>query len=132
VCQIGGAVCKLGNLAVDFAHRLLSSLIILNSNRRHVIAYELYKPNNKSCSKRRSGTYIMDVGQFARAYVAQKEQDYEIYYKKNYGKVDSLDYTTCTEVYYNDNPVSSDVFCGIFHVRTGLTYAVCLESTTPN
>jgi hypothetical protein len=43
----------------------------------------------------------MEVGKFARAYVAQKEQDYKLY-GKDFGDVDALDYVGCTEVYHND------------------------------
>eukprot|EP00956_Cyclotella_meneghiniana_P042350 scaffold248426_cov79-Cyclotella_meneghiniana.AAC.3 len=43
----------------------------------------------------------MEVGQFARAYVAQKSVDYELA-GKDYGDIDGLDYVDCTGVYYND------------------------------
>ena len=76
-----------------------------NSNKKHVVAFELYKPNNNSCKKKREGTYIMEVGKFARAYVAQKEQEYKLY-GKDYGDVTGLTYEDCTEVYYNGNQVS--------------------------
>lgn len=65
----------------------------------------MYKPNNNSCKRKSMGTYIMDVDKFARAYVAQKQQDYNLY-GKDYGNVDALDYTGCTQVYYNDALVS--------------------------
>jgi hypothetical protein len=48
----------------------------------------------------------MEVGQFARAYVAQKEQDYKLY-GKDFGDVDALDYVGCTKVYHNDDLVSA-------------------------
>jgi hypothetical protein len=47
----------------------------------------------------------MPVGQFALAYVAQKQQDYALQ-GNNYGNFDSLDYLQCTQVYYNDVYVS--------------------------
>ena len=72
-----------------------------NSNRKHLIAFELYKPNNNSCKRRRDGLYTMEVGQFARAYVAQKTVDYNMA-GKDYGDIDGLDYVECTGVYYND------------------------------
>ena len=65
------------------------------------MAFELYKPKNNSCKRRREGVYYMEVGQFARAYVAQKQRDYKIY-GKDYGDVDALDYVGCKAVYYKD------------------------------
>jgi hypothetical protein len=47
----------------------------------------------------------MEVGQFARAYVAQKTEDYKLY-GKDWGDADALDYVGCTEVYHNDVLVS--------------------------
>ena len=53
----------------------------------------------------------MEVGKFARAYVAQKKEDYDLY-GKDYGDADALDYLECTEVYYNDVVVSLfDIGC---------------------
>lgn len=80
-------------------------MLHLNSNKKHVIAFELYKPNNNSCKKKREGTYIMEVGKFARAYVAQKEQEYTLS-GKDYGDITALNYVDCTEVDYNGNQVS--------------------------
>ncbi|KAL3798998.1 hypothetical protein HJC23_005137 [Cyclotella cryptica] len=79
-------------------------------NKKHVVAFELYKPNNNSCKKKLEGTYIMEVGKFARAYVAQKEQDYKLY-GKDYGDITGLDYVDCTEVYYNDNQYYAKLGC---------------------
>ena len=84
---------------------------ITHSKNKHVIAFELYRPNNNSCKRRREGMYIMEVGKFARAYVAQKKEDYDLY-GKDYGDADALDYLECTEVYYNDVVVSLfDIGC---------------------
>ena len=76
-----------------------------NSGKKHLIAFELYAKNNKSCTRKKQGVYTMPVGQFALAYVAQKQQDYALQ-GNNYGNFDSLDYLQCTQVYYNDVYVS--------------------------
>lgn len=68
---------------------------------KHVIAFDLYGKGNKQCLKKREGTYIMDVGQFSKAYVAQKQVDYALV-GNDYGGVDALDYMECTAVEYND------------------------------
>jgi len=70
-------------------------------NRQHVIAFDLYGKGNKQCLKKREGTYIMDVGQFALAYTAQKQIDYSLM-GNDYGGADALDYVACTAVEYND------------------------------
>jgi hypothetical protein len=69
--------------------------------KKHLIAFELYAKNNKSCTRKKQGVYTMPVGQFALAYVAQKQQDYALQ-GNNYGNFDSLDYLQCAQVYYND------------------------------
>ncbi|KAL7504655.1 hypothetical protein ACHAXN_004559 [Cyclotella atomus] len=79
-------------------------------NKKHVIAFHLYKPNNNSCKRKQIGTYTMEVGQFARAYVAQKEQDYKLY-GKDFGDVDALDYVGCTKVYHNDDLYYAKLGC---------------------
>ena len=65
----------------------------------------MYGAGTKQCAKKREGTYIMDVGQFALAYVAQKQIDYKLA-GNDYGGADALDYVQCTAVEYNDNYVS--------------------------
>ncbi len=64
----------------------------------------------------------MDVGKFAKAYVAQKKIDYK-YMGKDYGDADALDYVDCTYVEYNGNSVSILIFSclvgdSIFHLIT--------------
>lgn len=67
----------------------------------HVIAFNLYGKGNNQCAKKLEGTYIMDVGKFAKAYVGQMTIDYQL--KGNeFGGVDAIDYTECTAVEYND------------------------------
>ena len=48
----------------------------------------------------------MDVGQFSRAYVAQRQIDYKLQ-GNNYGNPGSMDYLECTAVQYGDALVSS-------------------------
>ena len=75
------------------------------SKNEHVIAFNLYGKGNNQCAKKLEGTYIMDVGKFAKAYVGQMTIDYQM--KGNeYGGVDAIDYTECTAVEYNDVYVS--------------------------
>jgi hypothetical protein len=47
----------------------------------------------------------MEVGQFSRAYVAQKQIDYNLQGNK-YGNPGSMNYLECTMVQYNDAYVS--------------------------
>lgn len=79
-------------------------------NKEHVIAFEMYGAGNKQCAKKREGTYIMDVGQFALAYVAQKQIDYKLA-GNDYGGADALDYVQCTAVEYNDNYYYAKLGC---------------------
>jgi len=79
-------------------------------NKKHVIAYQLYGKGNNSCAKKSQGNYIMEVGQFARAYVAQRQIDYN--FQGNYfGNPESLDYLECTAVEYNDNYYYTKLGC---------------------
>ena len=48
----------------------------------------------------------MDVGQFSRAYVAQRQIDYKLQ-GNNYGNPGSMDYLECTAVEYGDALVST-------------------------
>jgi len=75
------------------------SCMILNN--KHVIAFEIYGKGNNQCAKKKEDTYIMDVGKFSRAYVAQKQIDYKLQGNK-YGNPGSMDYLECTLVQYND------------------------------
>lgn len=68
---------------------------------KHVIAFDMYGKGNKQCAKKREGTYLMDVGQFALSYVAQRQIDYKLA-GNDYGGADALDYAECTMVEYND------------------------------
>ncbi|KAL7539422.1 hypothetical protein ACHAXR_009282 [Thalassiosira sp. AJA248-18] len=70
-------------------------------NKKHVIAFDMYGKGNKQCAKKKEGTYLMGVGQFARSYVAQKQIDYKLM-GNDYGGADALDYVDCTAVEYND------------------------------
>jgi hypothetical protein len=77
----------------------------IHRKNKHVIAFEIYSKGNNQCAKRKEDTYIMDVGQFSRAYVAQKQIDYKLQGNK-YGNPGSMDYLECTLVQYNDAYVS--------------------------
>lgn len=90
------------------------------SKNRHVIAFDLYGKGHKTCLKKKEGTYIMDVGKFAKAYVAQKQVDYKLQ-GNNYGMPDALDYVECTAVEYNDNYVSS------FDRRLSIVFSVNVQ-----
>lgn len=89
-----------------FASNSLHVLLHIGSKNKHFIAFELYGKGNNKCAKRKEDTYIMDVGQFARAYVAQKQIDYK-FQGGNYGKPGSMNYLDCTAVVYNDVYVST-------------------------
>ena len=65
----------------------------------------MYGKGNNQCKKKKEGTYIMDVGKFAKAYVGQMQVNYA-QIGNNYGGPDALDYVECTAVEYNDNYVS--------------------------
>ena len=75
-------------------------------NKKHLIAYQLYGKNNNQCAKRSQGYFTMDVGQFARAYVAQRQIDYNLK-GNNFGNPDAMDYLECTAVEYNGSYVSN-------------------------
>ena len=85
----------------------------LHSKNKHVIAFELFGKGNNQCAKKKQDTYTMDVGQFAKAYVAQQQINYKLANKGNYGNPGSLDYLECTQVDYNDATVSSYLPSGI-------------------
>mmetsp|Transcript_3107 Transcript_3107/g.6437 ORF Transcript_3107/g.6437 Transcript_3107/m.6437 type:complete len:375 (-) Transcript_3107:337-1461(-) len=68
---------------------------------QHVIAFDLFGKGHKQCAKKKEGTYLMDVGKFAKAYVAQKQVDYKLV-GNEYEAPDALDYIECTAVEYND------------------------------
>lgn len=77
-----------------------------DSKNKHYIAFDLFGKGNKQCAKKKEGTYIMDVGHFAKAYTAQKQIDYKLM-GNDYGGADALDYAACTAVEYNDSYVSN-------------------------
>ena len=85
---------------------LNTPFLYIHSKNKHVIAFELYGKGNNQCAKRKEDTYIMDVGQFSRAYVAQRQIDYKLQ-GNNYGNPGSMDYLECTAVQYGDALVSS-------------------------
>jgi len=68
---------------------------------KHVIAFDLFGKGHNQCRKKKEGTYLMDVGQFAKAYVGQKQVDYSLV-GDEYDLPDALDYKECTAVEYND------------------------------
>lgn len=70
-------------------------------NKQDVIAFELFGKGHNQCRKKKEGTYLMDVGKFAKAYVAQKQIDYKLV-GNDYDAPDALDYVECTAVEYND------------------------------
>jgi hypothetical protein len=80
--------------------------LYIHSKNKHVIAFELYGKGNNQCGKKKEDTYIMDVGQFSRAYVAQRQIDYKLQGNK-YGNPGSMDYLECTAVQYGDALVSN-------------------------
>ena len=94
------------NTHIMFPHPTNSSYHYQKTSKNeHVIAFNLYGKGNNQCAKKLEGTYIMDVGKFAKAYVGQMTIDYQM--KGNeYGGVDAIDYTECTAVEYNDVYVS--------------------------
>jgi len=101
-----------------------SCMILKN---KHVIAFELYGKGNNQCAKKKEDTYIMDVGQFARAYVAQRQIDYQLQ-GSNYGNPGSMSYLECTEVQYNDAYYYAKLGCSL---QGGLKlYAYTDESCT--
>lgn len=73
-----------------------------HSNGEHVIAYELYGKGHQQCTKKSDGTYLMPVGQFAKAYQAQMQIDYNLK-GADYEAPDALAYTDCTQFAYNDD-----------------------------
>lgn len=83
----------------DYAVEPTTCLVYKN---RHVIAFHLYGKGHNQCVKKQEGTYIMDAGRFARAYVAQKQIDYGLTGQGEYGAPEALDYLECTAVEYND------------------------------
>lgn len=74
----------------------------------------------------------MDVGKFAKAYVAQKKIDYK-YMGKDYGDADSLDYVDCTQVEYNGNYVRLSTFLAQtwlwsnFHTNSLYLHFICFN-----
>ena len=76
-----------------------------HSNKQNVVAFDLYGKGNNQCAKKKEGTYLMDVGAFAKAYTAQKQVDYQLV-GNDYGNPEALDYVDCTAVEYNDAYVS--------------------------
>ena len=91
---------------IHFLSNSLHACLHPCSKNKHVIAFELYGKGNNKCAKKKEDTYIMDVGQFARAYVAQRQIDYKLQ-GGNYGNPGSLNYLDCTAVQYNDAYVST-------------------------
>ena len=61
----------------------------------------MYGKGNTMCAKKKEGTYIMYLGKFALAYVAQKQIAHKLV-GNNYGGADALDYVECTALEYND------------------------------
>ncbi|KAL7547917.1 hypothetical protein ACHAWF_011189 [Thalassiosira exigua] len=82
----------------DYAMEPLTCMIYKN---QHVVVFDIYGKGHKQCAKKKEGTYTMDVGQFARAWVAQSQVDYKLQ-GNDYGGADALDYAECTAVEYND------------------------------
>ena len=92
-------ICPLYPAPFPFTHDISCS------DKKSYIAFDLYGKGHNTCTKKKENTYIMDVGKFAKAYVAQKQVDYN-YLGNNYGNPDTLNYLTCTAVLYNDIYVS--------------------------
>lgn len=101
--------------------------------KKHVIAFDMYGKNNKQCAKKLEATYIMDVGQFALAYVAQKQIDYGLM-GNDYGGADALDYTECTAVQYNDIYYYAKLGCSTAGGLKVVTYtdSSCTQDVSTN
>lgn len=67
----------------------------------HVVYFDLYGKGHNQCRKKKDGTYLMDAGKFAKAYVAQKQVDSKLA-GNDYDAPEALDYLECTAVEYND------------------------------
>ena len=76
-----------------------------------MIAFELFGKGHNQCAKKKQGTYTMDVGQFARAYVAQQQINYKLANNGDYGNPGSLAYLECTQVDYNDATYYAKLGC---------------------
>mmetsp|Transcript_31311 Transcript_31311/g.53467 ORF Transcript_31311/g.53467 Transcript_31311/m.53467 type:complete len:380 (+) Transcript_31311:60-1199(+) len=101
--------------------------------KKHVIAFNLYGKGHNQCSKKKEGTYLMDVGYFAKAYVAQKQVDYKLA-GNDYGGVDALDYVECTAVEYNDAYYYAKLGCSSQGGLKILAYSdeYCSQETNQN
>ena len=86
----------------------------------------MYGKNNKNCARARQGTYVMEVGKFSKAYVAQKKVDYELQ-GNDYGDPEALNYVECTQVQNNDNYVGRLVI--LFKLRLNNRNSCCLTSS---
>lgn len=100
---------------------------------KHYIAFDMYGKGHKQCAKKREGTFLMDVGKFAKAYVAQKQIDYKLA-GNDYGGADALDYTECTEVAYNDVYYYAKLGCSTQGGLKVVTYsdAYCTQDLSTN
>ena len=86
---------------------LLHTVVAINSKGNHVIAFGLYAAGHNQCQKKQEGTYLMDVGDFSKAYVAQQYTNYYLM-GNDFDVPEAIAYAECTAVYYNDVQVS---FC---------------------
>ena len=86
---------------------LLDTVVAINSKGNHVIAFGLYAAGHNQCQKKQEGTYLMDVGDFSKAYVAQQYTNYYLM-GNDFDVPEAIAYAECTAVYYNDVQVS---FC---------------------
>jgi len=91
----------------DYSIKPLKCMI---RKKKHLIAYQMFGKNNNQCARRGQGYYTMDVGQFSRAYVAQRQVDYNLK-GNNYGNPDAMDYLECTAVEYNDSYYYAKLGC---------------------
>lgn len=82
----------------DYSIKPLKCMI---RKKQHLMAYQMFGKNNNQCARHGQGYFTMDIGQFARSYVAQRQIDYN-YQGNEYGNPDALDYLECTAVEYND------------------------------
>lgn len=100
---------------------------------KHYIAFDLFGKGNKQCAKKKEGTYIMDVGHFAKAYTAQKQIDYKLM-GNDYGGADALDYAACTAVEYNDSYYYAKLGCSTQGGLKVITYtdANCSNEVNQN
>jgi len=90
-----------GTSEVDFTNLAIEPKKCMNYKGNHVIAFGLYAAGHNQCQKKQEGTYLMDVGDFSKAYVAQQYTNYYLM-GNDFDVPEAIAYAECTAVYYND------------------------------